>query len=283
VAASVVRPGSLAEAVELLGRLGHDGAPFAGGTWIMRDRQRGERRRQQYVVLAGLDELRGVEQGDPVSIGALVTHDELGRQSTTPALAALGTAARTSAFPAVRSVATVGGNVCAEPFPEADLVPALLACAAEVELAGPDGPLREPLASLLERRPRVEPGLVVRRVLVAAPSSRRSAFRRLTVSGGGEYAVASVAVSVDLDGAGKVVAARIALGSVEERPRLLTAAAAALVGRVLDDADALDAGEAAAAECEPRQGLDAPDWYRRAVVPTLVREAVGELIGQAAR
>lgn len=278
VAASLARPASLAEAVELLAHLGSDGAPLAGGTWIMRDWQRGDRRKQHYVVLAGLDELRGVSHGDPLSIGALVTHEELGRAVTAPAVAALGEAARTSAFPAVRSVATVGGNLCAEPFPQADLVPALLACEAEVELAGPRGSVRIPLASLLERRPRVEPGVILRRVLAPAPANRRSAFRRLTVTGGGEYAVACVAVSCDFDDAGKVAAARVALGSIEERPRLIPAAAAALVGRALDEACMLEAGHSAAAECEPRDGLDAPGWYRLAVLPTLVQEALERLV-----
>jgi aerobic carbon-monoxide dehydrogenase medium subunit len=277
VAASVARPGSLAEAVELLADLGSDGAPLAGGTWIMRDWQRGDRRKQHHVILAGLDELHGVEQGESLALGALVTHEELGHSATAPAVAALGEAARRSAFPAVRSVATVGGNVCAEPFPQADLVPALLACEADVELAGPSGLIRVPLASLLERRPRVAPGEIVRRILAPAPAHRRSAFERLTVTGGGEYAVASVAVSCDFDDDGRVAAARVALGSVEERPRLSPAAAAALIGQVLDEARSLEAGECAAADCAPRNGLDAPGWYRRAVVPTLVREAIDRL------
>jgi aerobic carbon-monoxide dehydrogenase medium subunit len=277
VVANVTRPQSLAEAIDLLDDFGPEGAPLAGGTWIMRDWQRGEQRKPHYVVLAGLDELRALEQGDTVSVGALVTHEELARRLTAPAIAALREAARTSAFPAVRSVATIAGNIAAEPFPEADLVPALLACDAEIELAGPGGPSRDSLASLLGRRPRLEPGVLVRRVLIPAPAHRHSAYRRLTVRAGGEYPVASVAVSVDLDASGAVADARVALGSVEEQPRLSRAAAAALTGAPLDGARGQQAGEAAAEECEPRKALDAPGWYRRAVLPTLVREAVERL------
>jgi carbon-monoxide dehydrogenase medium subunit len=280
MAANVTLPRSLAEAVDLLADFGPEVAPLAGGTWIMRDWQRGERRKPHYVVLAGLDELRGVEQGSPVRVGALVTHEELGRRLTAPAVAAVGEAARTSAFPAVRNVATVAGNIVAEPFPEADLVPALLACEAEIELAGPSGTSRALLASLLGRRPRLDPGVLVRRVLIPTPAHRCSAYRRLTVRAGGEYPVASVAVSVDLDASGAVADARVAIGSVEERPRLSRAAAAALVGSPLDGSRGQEAGETAAEECEPREGLDAPAWYRRAVLPTLVREAVERLTTQ---
>ena len=138
----------------------------------------------------------------------------------------------------MRGVATVGGNVCAEPFPEADLVPALLACEAELELA--DGRRGSVPA-------RVEPGGLVTRVIVPAPPGRRSWFRRLTVRAGGEYAVASVAVSVDLDGSGVVGSARLAVGSVEQRPRLFPEAAELLVGAPLDTERGRAAGERAAA------------------------------------
>jgi carbon-monoxide dehydrogenase medium subunit len=268
---------ALAEAVELLDRLGDEAAPLAAGTWIMRDWQRGEKRRQHYVALDQLAELHAIEAGEETRIGALATHDELARVIDNPALGAVAEAARTSAFPAIRSTATVGGNICAEPFPEADLVPALLACEAEAVIAESAGERREPLAALLERRPRLPPGAVLEQVLVRAPAGRVSTFRRLTVRGGGEYAVASVALSVDLDEAGLVRAARVALGSVEERPRLFPEAAAALVGAPLDSSHARAAGEAAAANCEPRDGLDAPAWYRRAVLPALVEDAVSAL------
>jgi len=276
-----MRAGSLGEALDLLARYGDEGAPLAGGTWIMRDWQRGERRKQHYVALQLLGELQTIMSGDRVSVGALVTHEELARALSLPATVALAEAARTSAFPAVRSVATVAGNICAEPFPEADLVPALLACEAEVEIAAADGRSHEPLPALLERTPRLPAGALIERVIVPAPANRLSAYQRLTVRGGGEYPVASVAVSVDLDGSGRVETARVALGSVEERPRLSPAAAAALIGAPLDVARGLQAGEAAAAECEPRDGLDAPAWYRRAVVPVLVRDTVERLARQS--
>ncbi len=265
----MTRARSLVEALELLERFGDDGAPLAGATWVMRERQR----RGHYVALDRILELRAIVPVEEVRIGALATHDHLATALDQPALAAVREAARTSAFPAVRSVATVGGNICAEPFPESDLVPALLACEAEVELASAGGRRR---TSLLERIP---PGALLAHILVPAPANRRSCYRRLTVRGGGEYAVASAALSVDLDEDGVVQAARLAFGSVEERPRLFVEAARTLVGDRLDEARGREAGELAAAACEPRDGLDAPAWYRRAVLPVLVGDAVAVLAG----
>jgi carbon-monoxide dehydrogenase medium subunit len=76
---------------------------------------------------------------------------------------------------------------------------------------------------------------------------------------------------------GVVGSARVAVGSVEERARLCEAAAAALAGGVLDHDSAVEAGRAAADECTGRDGVDAPGWYREAVLPTLVRRAVTRL------
>jgi carbon-monoxide dehydrogenase medium subunit len=274
---SVTRAGSLDEALELLARYGEEGAPLAGGTWIMRAWQRDEPRKQHHVALAGLDALHQIETGVGVRIGALVTHEELGRALSVPAAAAVAEAARTSAFPAVRSVATIAGNICAEPFPEADLVPALLACEAEVEIIALSGRSHQPLETMLQRRPRLPPGALIEHVLLPTHANRISAYQRLTVRGGGEYPVVSVAVSVDVDEAGRVESARVALGSIEEQPRLSPGAAAALIGAPLTGDRGLQAGEAAAAECDARDGLDAPAWYRRAVLPALIRDTVERL------
>ena len=270
-AAEVVVPASLDAAVEALAEAGDRGAPLAGATWIMR----GGRAKDVYVSLAGVPELSGVAVGDELRAGALATHTDL--SGLDGPLAVLGEAAGRSAFPAVRNVATLGGNLGARPFPEADLVPALLAAEAQVRVVGPAGEERIDVAAYLARREEERPGELVADVTAPAPAGRRSAFERLTIRGGGEYALASVAVSVDLDDAGVVRAARVALGSVEPVARLSEAGAAVLVGAPLDADAAERCGRAAADEATPREGLDSPAWYRAAVLPGLVRRAVARM------
>jgi carbon-monoxide dehydrogenase medium subunit len=269
---------SVDEALELLGEHGEACAPLGGGTWVMRSWQRREPLKDVYVVLDRLEQLKEIDREDTsVCIGALATHDRLARALTAPAVAGIGAAARASAFPAIRSVATVAGNLCADPFPEADLVPALLAGEARVELADLDGRRDEAVEELLRRKPRIAPCTLVERIIVPSPARRVSAYERLTIRGGGEYTIVSVAVSVDLEPDGTVAAARVALGGAEETSRLYRDAAAALVGRPLRPEHALAAGEAAVAECVPREGLDAPAWYRTAVLPALMGDAVQQL------
>jgi carbon-monoxide dehydrogenase medium subunit len=277
-ASEVRRPTSAEDAAQQLHALGSDGALLAGGTWIMRAPPRGVKLAAVHLALDGIAELRGIDAGDEtVSIGAMVTHAELGAFAGVPALGGLAAAAAQSAFPAVRSVATVGGNIAARGFAEADLVPALLAADARVELVSPDGRSSVALEEYLRTRGDRPAGELIARVAVPAPAGRRSGFERLTIRGGGEYAVASVAVSLTLEG-GVVTEARVAVGSVEPVARLCSAAGASLVGAPLDAAAAERAGREAAQQCTARDGLDAPGWYRLTVLPALLRGAVSGLI-----
>jgi carbon-monoxide dehydrogenase medium subunit len=269
---AVHEPRTVDEAARLLASLGDAGEALAGGTWVMR----AQRRRSHYVSLRGLDALRGVERSDgEVRIGALVTHAELAALETAAGpLSGLAEAARRSAFPAVRNAATLGGNLAA-PFPEADLVPPLLAAAATIELALPDARDAVPIAQWLTG-PRPAGALIVG-VSVPLPADRRAWFERLTVRHGAEYSVVSVAVSVDLDADGVVRAARVAVGAVQEAPAQVEAAAAVLVGRRPDREAGEAAGRLAAAALTGRDGLDAPGWYRTEVLPALTGRCVARL------
>jgi carbon-monoxide dehydrogenase medium subunit len=274
-------PSSVEDAVARLAELAGDGAPLAGGTWIMRAGLRGETPASRYVSLAGLPELRGIDAGDPARIGALVTHAELA--ALDPAcgpLSGLIDAARASAFPSVRNVATVGGNLCSHPFPEADLVPALLAADATVALAGPDGRRTCSVAEVLAER---GPGAaeLITHVDVPAPAGRLAAYARLSVLEAGEYPLVSVALSVDVDAAGQVFAARVAVGVVAEVAQRVPVAEAVLVGSPLTALPAGAAADAAVAALPTRDGLDAPGWYRLAVLPSLFTRAAARLTRSA--
>lgn len=275
----LLRPATLAEAVHELDRLGSDGAPLAGATWVMRAPQRREPLAAGYVSLLGLAELRDrMTAGTTATLGSLLTHAELAVLDPAAAgpLGALARAARICAFPAVNSTATLGGGICARGFAESDLVPALLALGAEVELARVDGPSRLALDAYLDDRPA---GIVVR-VHIPAPAGLRSAYERLTVRGGGEYPLCGVAVATTLDTAGRIASARVAAVGLDTRARLLPAAAAALVGlEPTDGAAVLAAGAAGIVGLPPRDGADAPGWYRLAVLPALLRDAVARLAG----
>lgn len=281
---TILSAASAEDAVAALERLGADAAPIAGATWIMRGSARDELPRGTYVDLRGIPELRRVAHGDPTTLGAMLCHTDLAALGQRPGpLGALAHAAASSAFPAVRNVATLGGNLVADPFPESDLIPALLALAAEVQVVSPGGRQTLGIERYLATRRARPVAEVICGVRVAAPPNRRSWYQRLTVRGGGEYAVASIALAVDVDAGGVVTAARMAAGGVEAVARRADATDALLVGRRLTTAGARAAATALAGTLSPREGHDAPAWYRTAVLPALAERVAAVIIESEGR
>ncbi len=119
---------------------------MAGGTEVMPARNRGERP-GPLLDLSRVAELPAVGGGPVLRLGAGVTCsrliDELA--DVVPILAA---AARTVASRQVRNRATLGGTL-AVADPSADVLAALLAAGAEVELASAGGTRRVPVAAFL--------------------------------------------------------------------------------------------------------------------------------------
>lgn len=269
---------SLDDARAALAERGGEGAPFAGGTWIMRAPLRHEPLGRAYVGLGGVPELSRIEKEDThVRLGTNVTHAHLAEGlHDLPDLRVLAQAAGRSANPAVRRAATLGGNLCTAGFSAADLVPALLCLDAEVDMASPSGVERLPLERFLALRPLLESGHLLTRVRVPR-SLARSAHARLPLRKAGDYPTAIVSLSVERDEAGRVTKARVAVGAVEPVARRWPRLEAALIGTPLDAATAHRAATELAGEFNGRDGIDAPGWYRLSVLPTLVRRAVAAL------
>jgi carbon-monoxide dehydrogenase medium subunit len=266
---------SLSDAFAALADRGHSSAPLAGATWIMRAPLREERQDLSYVAISKIDELRRVDILDSeISIGSCVTHAELAYSlSHLSECRALAQAAARSANPAIRGTATVGGNLCALGFAAADLVPALMCLEAEVELATPDGTERVSVERFLEVRSGLEPGRLVRRIIIRREGAH-SAHQRLPLRKAGDYPVAIVSMAVNLGRDGLVTAARIAVGSVEPVACRWKQLEADLVGRSLDSELAAAKAESSCADFHGRDGVEAPGWYRVKVLPALVRRAV---------
>jgi aerobic carbon-monoxide dehydrogenase medium subunit len=252
--ADVVFAESAQDAVERLAAAGTGAAPLAGGTWIMRAPLRGDVHPPLYVSLDRIPGLREIAlDGHTVRIGAGATHAEIAAAlAVEPRLRGLHDAAARSANPAVRAHATLGGAVATAAFPASDLVPALLALDATVRVATTAGTEEVALEDL-----RAVPGSLVTAVTATVP--RRSAHARLTLRKAGDYPVAIASLAEGDDGL------RVAIGSVEAVPRRW---------RTVETGDPVAAARARAGELTPRDGVDAPGWYRAHVLPTLLARAL---------
>lgn len=270
---------SLAHALAALAERGTEGAPFAGGTWIMRAPLRHERTRSAYVALGRVPELGRIEIGDDhVAVGAGVTHARLAAGlAGLPDLRALAEAAGRSANPAIRQVATIGGNLSTPDFAAADLIPALLCLGTEVEIASSTSVERLSLEDFLALRSDLLAGCLLTRIVVPR-SLVRSAHARLPLRKAGDYPVAILSIAVTRDRDGRVDTARVAVGAVEPVARRWSALEEALAGAALDATTAERAAADLSGVFIGREGVEAPGWYRVAVLPALVRRAVTALL-----
>lgn len=166
--------------------------------------------------LSRIASLRGITHG-PAGwrIGATTTWTDLLRADLPPGFDALKQAACEVGGPQVQNRGTIGGNLC-NASPAADGVPALLALDAEVELAGPRGPRRLPLAGFVlgpRRTARAADELLVAVHLPAIDTTVRSAFAKLGHRRYLVISIAMVAVAVALDTADRVARVALAVGA----------------------------------------------------------------------
>jgi len=178
--------------------------------------------------------------------------------------------------PAVRTTATVGGNLFA-PAPFGDLAVALLALDATVSTQGSYGARDTGLEEFLAGRDRAA-GQIVLAVSFARPAAP-DAFRwrktaRVRPKGA---SIVSIAAHLPNTG-GRVSNVRIAYGAMAPTALRAKAAERALEGRVLDEQGVSAAVATAAEGTAPANDPIASAWYRKEVVGAHLRRL---LLGQA--
>jgi xanthine dehydrogenase small subunit len=243
-----------------------DARYLGGGTLVMRALNEGDV--SVSTIVRATD--RALTQldvaGARVTIGAGVT---FARVLAERELAFLHPVAGSIGGPAVRNMGTVGGNLFA-PTPFGDFTVALLALDATVALQGGYGPREVPIEEFLGGRSRMTGGLVLS-VSFHRPSGAE-AFRyrkiaRIRPKGG---SVVTLAAHVPSSG-GRVVGARIALGSMAATAVRAKAAEHALEGCALDAASVAAAVAAVTEGTSPVDDSLASAWYRREVVGVHLR------------
>jgi CO/xanthine dehydrogenase FAD-binding subunit len=263
-------PHTLEEAISLLGDQGGDTTILAGGTILMGLINEGLRFPRQVLSLArvGLDRLTITP--DATVIGAAVTLARLARDLDLPLLSE---AAALAGGPALRTTATIGGNLFASP-PYGDLIVALLALDASVELAGAAGRRALPIEVFLAERAVRAPASEILTEIYVPRMVGRAAYTKMMRRAANSPAVVVVAVRLTIDATGVCTAARIALGNAASQPFRAMAAEAALVGTTVD-AEAIAAASNAAMEAsDPPTDALATAWYRRRMVGVQVRRTL---------
>lgn len=269
---SYLRPESVEEAVGLLWAAGGDALVLAGGQSLLPLLAKRSVRPSALVDIGGLTGLRYLRSdGDGLRIGALTRHVDVERANLGPAFGVLPEAARLIGHLPIRTRGTVGGSLAhATPCAEWCLLAVLLD--ALVVVRGPGGERAVPAAEFLvgpHRTAAASDELVVEvRLPVPAPTAAlvEHSIQR------GEPAMVAAAAAVETDGVGRVVAARLALDGVADRPLRIGGAELALLGEIPDPALVARVAEEAVAVLKS-QPPEEPR-YRTEVAEALVIRAV---------
>src|SRR5690242_267975 len=133
------------------------GTVVAGGTLAVADLNYGEATGEPLIIVDGLGLDRIEIKGKKVSLGALVTMALIARDRR---LKFLHPVANSIGGPAVRAMATVGGNLFA-PAPYGDMAAALLALDAEVSIHDGKAKRKIALESFLKDRKKLKAAFVL--------------------------------------------------------------------------------------------------------------------------
>ncbi len=276
-----VAPTSLDDALALLAEGGGRARAVAGGTDLLLELERGGRPGVDTLVdltrIPGLDEV-GVSAG-VAHLGPLVTHNlVVGNPDLVAGALPLAQACFEIGAPPLRNRATVAGNLVTA-SPANDTISALLALRAGVTLRSARGSRTVPIDGFHTgfRSSVLAPDELVTDIAVPLlAAGARGVFVKLGLRRAQAISVVHLSIVLEVDQADPrlVREARLALGSVAPTVLLSEPFAAALRGRVLDDAAIADAVGGAVETATPIDDLRATASYRRDAVAVMTRRAL---------
>ena len=270
-------PDSLEGAVALLAGAKGDARVLAGGTDLLVQMRADVLDPDLIVDIKKIKETRSItEEKGGWRIGAAVTGAELKEHPRLKKVwPGVIEAANLIGSTQVQGRATMGGNLC-NGSPAADSVPALIAAGALATLVGPGGRRDLPVEDVMlgPRKLALQKGEIVASFLLPPRPPRSSdAYLRFIPRTEMDIAVVGAGVSLTVDGAGTITAARVSLGAVAARVLLVAEAAQAIIGSRLDK-PAQDRLEAAAqAACRPIDDKRGTVEFRIQVAGVLARRA----------
>ena len=314
----LLRPRTLKEATLMLADHAADIQIVAGGTDLIPSLRQRLFEPKYVLDIRGISELRGIhpQKDGAVEIGALTTLTEIEHSNfLREYYPVLTEAAKTVASPILRNMGTLGGNICLDTrclwynqsltwrkgcgfcikkdgdlchvapggtkcwaaF-SGDTPPALLCLNAEIEIVGPKGARRIPLADFYTKigdaYKKLERNELVTRVFLPASSADlRGSYFKLRIRGSIDYPLAGVAVALRRTN-GHVEDARLAITAVNPAPLLVRGAREALEGKQVTEDIAAEIGELAARTAKPLTTSALTPEYRREMIRVFTKRAV---------
>jgi CO/xanthine dehydrogenase FAD-binding subunit len=279
-----VRPRSVDEACAILAS-DPDAVIIAGGQTLVPMMAMRLARPARLVDIARLPELGGIRDcGAFVAVGAATVQAQAARD---PLIAAkvplLAAALPFVGHAATRNRGTVGGSVAnADPAAEIPLVLVTLTGGVTLRENGASRVVTADDFFVGPMMTALTPGACVTDIRFPVWSEGRIGVGFEEVSARrGDFALAAAAAQVALDPAGRCTACTVGIGGATAVPLRLDAAAAALAGSMLSDADVDGAVRAAVGGIEIMSSPHASDDYRRRAAASLASRTLRHARDQA--
>lgn len=276
---SYFAPTDVGEAVKVLAEHGDKAAILAGGTDLVAQLNYYEVKPGALLYIGGLGLDYVKEKDGKLVIGAGTTVANLiDNDLIASKFQVLMAAAKTHASPAVRTAATIGGNL-GTASPAGDLIPPLMVMDADVVLVSARGERTVPVKDFF-----TGPGETVRAadeliVEIRVPLLKGTAvFEKLGRRKAQVCSIVSAAVRLEMN-EGLSTDARIVLGSMAPTPIRCPKAEEMLKGKALDASLIAECAAQAVAESTPIDDQRATAWYRQQAGTALVARALTKAAG----
>ncbi len=268
-------PSSVSEAVQLLTSL-ENARVLAGGQSLVPMLNFRLASPDHLVDLGKIADLRGIrEHGEEIVFGAMTRQRDIEFSSLiTAKLPLMAEAVLQLGHRQTRNRGTIGGSLC-HLDPSAELPTICMAMDAQLEVISPSGSRTIAMAEFAQGM--MTTALAETEILTAIrirPWTGRYGHAFIEFARRhGDFAIASAAILLDVDGNGGITRAVVALGGVGPVPLRVSAAEACLIGAKAGP----EAFAAAAAECGKIDALEDPTypaWYRQHLAKTLSGRAL---------
>lgn len=274
-------PASVGEAIAILDRSNGEAKVLAGGQSLipmLKLRFASPERIVDINNIPGLDYMR-VDPDGTLHIGALVRHEDLEfSEELAKSHPTLASAAALVADPLVRTRGTFVGSVC-HADPQGDWAATMIALDGRIVAQGPNGrreiPMKDfvlgPFTNALAYNE-----IAVEAIIPAAKGTAKGGYLKLERRVG-DFATASVAIALDMNGA-TVARAGCALAGVGGKTIDANAEiSGALVGKTLNADTIAAAAEAVAGAADPRTDHRGSAAYKRQVVTVFVTRILSSI------